>query len=299
MERVKGLKVGKTFEAGEMLAYDPNFFHETANGSIPYKLGALVPIAVFQMDQTYEDSILISDKLKREGEAEITVKRTLALSPKANLAKISKVGDKLSPNTALAVFENISDDEAAGELLNLVGKEFEESIHDLTTNVVKSKYDGVVSEVRVYYNYDLDQFSPTIRKFINNLDKIAAEKVKVLSNSNTRDPVRVNRPERVNTDKIHGESIDGILVEFYIKTIDSPGVGDKFSINACKGIVAKVFKPGKNPIMEDGTEVDYVVSPLSLVSRMTTDIFYTMWTNATLIELKKVVLEMAGIENKP
>lgn len=281
-----------------MLAYDSNFFHETENGSVPYKLGALVPISVNQLDQTYEDSILISDKLSTDSEAEITVKRTLSLSPKANLAKVSKVGDKLSPNSALAVFENITDDEAAGDLLNLIGKEFEESIHDLTTNVVKSKYDGVVSEVRVYYNYDVDQFSPSIKKYINTFEKIAAEKAKVISSANSRDPVRINKPERVNTDKIHGESIDGILIEFYIKTIDRPGVGDKFSINACKGIVAKVYKPGQNPVREDGVEVDYVVSPLSLVSRMTTDIFYTMWTNAVLVKLKEEILTLAGIENK-
>ena len=294
---IKGLKVGSKFKSGDVLCFDPNFFHQTASGSVAYKLGKLVPIAVAPSDQTYEDSILISSELCDASVAEITVHRTVALAPKANLSKIAKVGDKVSPNSALAVFENITDDAAAGELLNLVGKEFEESIHDLTTNVIKSKYDGEVSELRVYYNYELDQFSPSIRKFINRLEKEASERANAVGIHKAGEPVRINKPEFVTTDKIHGEAIDGILVEFYIKTVDRPGVGDKYSINACKGIVAKVFEPGENPITDDGLPIDYLVSPLSLISRMTNDIFYTLWTNAVLIKLKHDVLEIAGMGN--
>ena len=106
------------------------------------------------------------------------------------------------------------------------------------------------------------------------------------------EPVKITYPEFVNTDKIHGEKFDGILIDVYIKTLDKPGVGDKFSLNASKGIVAKVFEDGEEPITEDGEVIDYVFSPLSVISRMTSDIFFTMWINSVLLKLKEDIRDI-------
>lgn len=278
---------GKTFKEGDILAYDKSFFDETVTGSLSYKIGKLVPVAMFQLDQTYEDSVAISNRFADDSAAEITLLRSISLSPKANLQKVVKVNDTVTPNSPLAIFENISDDEMTSSLLDAIGAEFEETINDLTTNVVKAKYGGVITEIRVFYNYDIEEYSSSIKKFISNMEKLADKRKTKAESAKGNEPIRINYPEFVNTDKIHGEKFDGILIDVYIKTVDKPGVGDKFSVNACKGIVAKVFNDGEEPITEDNVIVDYVFSPLSITSRMTTDIFFTMWTNAVLLKLKE------------
>lgn len=39
-------------------------------------------------------------------------------------------------------------------------------------------------------------------------------------------------------------------------------------------------------------QVDYIMSPLSIVSRMTSDAFLSLWTNSVLVDLKKQVVDI-------
>ena len=43
-------------------------------------------------------------------------------------------------------------------------------------------------------------------------------------------------------------------------------------------------------------QVDYIMSPLSIVSRMTSDAFLSLWCNSVLVDLKKRVVDIYNKE---
>ena len=57
-------------------------------------------------------------------------------------------------------------------------------------------------------------------------------------------------------------------------------------------IISRVFEAGEEPTDETGHQVDYIMSPLSIVSRMTSDAFLSLWTNSVLVDLKARVAEI-------
>ena len=57
-------------------------------------------------------------------------------------------------------------------------------------------------------------------------------------------------------------------------------------------IISRVFEAGEEPTDETGHQVDYIMSPLSIVSRMTGDAFLSLWSNAVLVDLKKKVADI-------
>jgi len=290
-----GFKEGSRCKAGEVVAYDPSFFSPTRRkGEVAYKAGLLVRTAIAPLDQTYEDSLVITRRLAEDTAAQVTIMRPVSLGPNANLTKVARVGDKVDPSTALAVFENIADDEAVAKALSRIGAEFDEAIGELAKNTAVAKERGEVVEIRTYYNVPRDKLSDSIKVFVDRQEKLAEARRKIVSKGPRDEPLRVTFPEYVERSKIHGIPVEGVLIMFFIKTEDVAGPGDKFTGGgALKGIVARVLEPGEEPTCDDGGTIDYVVSPLSLASRMTPDAFLTLWTNAVLVGLRDRVVEIA------
>ena len=294
LELNPGIRAGARFDADQVLAHDPSFFSPRPDGSVAYKTGLLVKTAVIALDQTYEDSLMVTERLTRDTAATVTMARSVSLGSKANLQKIAKVGEAVNPNSALAVFENVTDDADVSDLLKRVGKEFDEAIADLTRNTAVAKYKGQIIEIRSYYNKDLEDLSPSLRAFIKRQEKEAEDRRKASEGAPTEEKVHVNAPVRITGDKVSGEIVDGVLIMFMIKILDVAAAGDKYVVSSpLKGIVSRVFEAGEEPVAEDGDQVDYIMSPLSIVSRMTTDCFMQMWSNAVLVGLKENVLKIA------
>jgi hypothetical protein len=288
-----GVEPGKRFAQDDILAHDPSYFAASDDGSTGYKSGILARIAIVALDQTYEDSLMVTSKLTRDTVALVTMARSVSLGAKTNLQGVAKVGTVVQPNDSLAVFENVTDDADVSALLARVGKEFDDAIAELTRNVAVAKYAGKVVEIRTYYNKDLDQLSPSLQKFIRLQERLADERKKAGAGAPTDEPVRANAPIRITRDKVAGEIVDGVLIQFLIQVEDEAAPGDKFVCSSpLKGIVSRVFEDGEEPEDEEGNQVDYITSPLSIVSRMTSDVFLAMWSNAVLVDLKKRVLEI-------
>ena len=219
--------------------------------------------------------------------------RSVSLGARTNLQKVATVGDVVDPNSALAVFENVTDDADISNLLQRVGKEFDDAVAELTRNTAVSKYAGKIVEIRTYYNKEMDELSPSLQRFIKAHEKAAQDRKAAAKGAPVDEPVRANAPVRITRDKFAGEVVDGVLVVFLIQVEDVAGPGDKLvSSSPLKGIISRVFEAGEEPTDEEGKQVDYIMSPLSIVSRMTVDAFLSLWTNAVLVDLKARVVDI-------
>jgi DNA-directed RNA polymerase beta subunit len=294
LELAPGVERGSRFGGGEVLALDPSFFAALEDGSVSYKTGLLARTAVVALDQTYEDSLMVTARLARDTAATITMMRPVSLGRSANLQSFASVGDDVGPNSPLAVFENVSDEADVAALLSRVGREFDEAIAELSRNVAVAKYGGRIVEARAYYNVDPSELSESLRAYLAGRLEAAGQRATAGAGAPPGEPVRSGAPERVSKDKVYGEPIDGVLIMYFIQMEDVAGPGDKYVTggSALKGIVSKVLEDGEEPMDEGGKQVDYIISPLSIVSRMTTDAFLNLWCNSCLVGLKEACLKI-------
>ncbi|QXN67858.1 hypothetical protein FPHOBKDP_00104 [Listeria phage LPJP1] len=294
-------KEGQKFKNGEILAKNPNFFIGDKQGEISYAIGKLSKVALAPLDGTYEDSSMISSSMSEDMTSKITMKKDLVLGTSANLSYIVKEGQNVKTGDSLAVFENEFDDDSINQLLNTIGDKFEEEIQEISNKVVKSKYTGVVQKINIYYNREIDEFSSSLQKLIKAYISKYEKKNKIISDYMKDSDIDIsydmNIPSitKMDSDKIKGNDVDGLLIEFYIEYEDNLSTGDKVTYyTALKTVISDVFPEGEEPFAESDPEehIEAVLSPLSVISRMTQDVYLTLYTNKALINLKKQIGEM-------
>jgi hypothetical protein len=175
---------------------------------------------------------MISDSLTKSMATLITMKKDITLNPGATVSLIAKKGQKVKSGQPLIIFENAFDDSSINDILSKIGDEFNKDIQELTNKVVKSKYTGTIVDIKIYYNRPIEEFSPSLQKIIKSYIRTGKNKLKKINDvrSNVDQlSLNVNIPtiEQVESEKISGQPVDGVLIEFYIEYEDELGVGDK------------------------------------------------------------------------
>ncbi|UAJ16994.1 hypothetical protein UFVDC4_00067 [Staphylococcus phage vB_SauM-UFV_DC4] len=296
-------EVGKKFNKGQVLAKNDSYFAGSgSNNDIQFAAGKLSKVAVASSYGTYEDSSIISNSMSEAMSTKVTMKKTVNLASNTNIQYIVKEGQNVRTGDPLMIFENSFDDEGIGSLLDKIGSEFEQEIQDISNRAVRSKYTGEIKKVNIYYNDDIENMSPTLAKLVNGYinkskSKYREYKNAVKDNKSTLPGLDVDIPavEKINSEKIKGEKVDGVLIEIFTEYEDDMSIGDKISFyGACKTVIADVTPPNESPYAEyrPDEEIEAIFSPLSIVSRMTTDIYLMLATNKALIELKRKVKDM-------
>lgn len=296
------LKKGQKFKANDILAFDKHFFNAGGTGIVTAPTmtkGRLSSVAIACLDVTFEDSTVITNETAEDMGSEISFMRTASISASANISKYAKKGDSVKSSDSLVVFEETFNDDSGdvGKLLDKLGSDFEQGISEYSKSVKPAKYTGVISDFRLYYNKEISEFSPSIQKMLKSYFKAAKAKLDVLDGTSKGDIVNVPIVEKVDGDKILGEDIDGLLMVYFIKTVDKFTVGDKLTVSkALKSISAEVLPDGLEPFVKesDGTRFkqDLVVSPLSTSSRMVQDFYMELWTNGGIIALKENIRDL-------
>ena len=277
------LNEGDKFKQGQIIAKNDQYFLGDNADNVTYSTGRMTKVAVTSADYTYEDSSIVTDALAEDLTSKITMKKTINLGVNANIEQMVKVGDKIKTGQSLMIFEESFEDESINALLTTLGDEFNEHVRENSKNKLKSKYTGEIVDIVIYYNRDISEYQPSVQKILK--DYIKAEKlkkqfVKTATGSNDVSSIRMKPINKQKPGKIKGEDVDGLLIEIYIEYMDKAGVGDKITFyTALKTIISDVIPKGQEPYSEyrQDEDIDAVFSPLSINSRMTTDVFNAMF----------------------
>jgi len=191
-----------------------------------YSTGKLCKVAITSGAFTYEDSSRIIDQLSKDLATDITMKKEISLGTNANITSIVKKGDQVKTGDNLLVYENSFEDSSLNSLLDKLGKDFNETISDMSKNIITSKYTGRIVDVKMYYNRDIEESSPSIQKILKNYIKEANKKNKLFANSSYIDN-QIIPVEKIHEKKIKGTEVDGILIEIYIEYHDEMSIGEK------------------------------------------------------------------------
>ena len=202
-------------------------------------------------------------------------------------------------------FERSFNEDSLNELLANVGEELREDIKMAGKDKVKSKYSGVIEDIKIYCTVDLEELSPSLRKIVSDYYAKVDKKRKLLDKyDESKNPVvkcgmLFNDPSsktEAKNNKIKGHHVgEGVLIEFFIKYYDEMAVGDKLAFfTALKSIVGEVIEEGEEPFSEfrPEEEVSSVIAPAAIIARGTPSIVLTMFANKVLVELKRTLKDI-------
>ena len=237
------VKKGQRVQPGDVLADGPS----TENGELALGKNLVVAYAIVE-GYGYEDSILISDRL---------VKEDLLTSISVEEYEADLVETKLGPEELTRDIPNVSEADLANlasDGIVIIGAEVGPG--DILVGKIAPKGEKeLTSEERL-------------------LRAIFGEKAREVRDTSLRMPhgergtvIGVQILDRDKGDELGPGVIKRVIVK--VAQMRKIEVGDKVAgRHGNKGVIAKIFPQADMPFLEDGTSVDLVISPLSVVSRM-------------------------------
>lgn len=297
-------KKGDKFDKNAILAYDDKFFSENSAFGNRFNIGSFQKVALLSSSLTYEDSSYVSKKLSREMATEVVMQKQAVLGPNTNVDFMVKVGDEVQSGDELIRFERSFNEDSLNALLFNIGDEMQEDIIMSGKDKVKSKYSGIIEDIKVYCTVDIDTLSPSLRQIVNDYyDKIKAKKAMLEKYDDKGSVVKCNMlfneptgKVETNNGKLRGAIVnDGVLIEFYIKVHDEVGVGDKIVFfSALKSIVGNVIPEGQEAytLFRPDESIDAVLSCNSLIARGISSAPKMLMSNKLLVELSRKLKEI-------
>ena len=298
---IPNYKKGDTFKKNDILAQDRDFFTNSEHFGNQFNIGTLEKIALLSSAATFEDSSYVTKQVSRDMASEIVMQKQVVLGPNTNVDYMVKIGDTVQSGDELIRFEQSFDEDSLNVLLSNVGEDMKEDIMMNNKEKVKTKYSGVIEDIKVYSSVSLNDLSPSLRKIVNKHYNRIKDRRKLLEKyDKSNNPlVKCNMLFNENTEtvkttndgKFKGVALnDGVLIEFYIKIHDELGAGDKIVFfSALKTIITNVIPEGQEAYtaFRPDEKIGAVLSCNSIIARGIVSCQYMMMGNKLLIELSR------------
>ena len=293
------LKVGQKFKANDILASDEKFFTNSKLTGNRFNIGTLCKVAIMSSYATYEDSTIITKKMAREMATEVCMPKDIVLGANTNVEYMVKVGDKVEVGDELIRFERSFDEDAYNKLLANIGEELGETISMGSKDQVKSKYSGVISDIKIYSTVGLDELSPSLRNIVKTYYDKTNKRKKLLNKYDNDNELykcgilfnEPTKPVQTKDGKVKGNIVnDGVLIQIFVKYEDELAIGDKITnFTALKGVIGAKVEEGQEAYtnFRPEEEISTCIAPAAIIARMTPSIVLTLLGNKVIVELKR------------
>jgi len=256
---VSNVKENQTFKKDDVLAYNSNFFEQDIldPSSIIYKTNFYVKTALYESDQTFEDSSSISKNIANKLKTTITKTKEIVVSFDQNIVDVVNVGDNINVNQPYMTIED--------PITSTIGNFSEDSLKalsKLSSQTPKSNYDGVVTKIEVLYNGDKNNMSEGLKKLADKSDRLLSKKLK----STGKDILtgKIDSDYRVNGSPLLENTA---VIIIYLDVEDIAGVGDKgVFANQLKSVFGEVMD--YDMTTETGIKIDAVFGYRSIAARI-------------------------------
>lgn len=259
------LKVGDSVKKNDVVTFNERFFEpDVFNPSqVNWKAGAMALVALIEGADTLEDSSAISPRLSKLLKTQITKEKVITVRFDQAVHGLVKPGDRVEPETILCTIEDSLT--ATSGAFTDKSLEHLQSISDQTP---QPKITGVIDQIEVFYNGELDDMIESVRQVAMYGDRLRKKAAAV-------NPDRMALTGQVDSSlRIGGHPVemDTIVIRVYI-TQDVPAIGGD------KGVFANQMKStfrnvmiGKNTT-EDGTPLDGYFGKKSVDERIVLSVF--------------------------
>lgn len=237
------VKIGDKVEAGEVIADGP----ATENGELALGSNLLIAYASFE-GLGYEDAIVISDRVAKED---------LLTSIHISEYRASVMDTKLGPEELTNDIPNVSESYLSN--LNMDGI--------IRVGSVVNSGDILVGKIAPKGETELTPEERLLRAIFGEKSREVRDTSKRLPHGQSGTVIDVQV-----LDRELGDELDpGTLKEVIVKVAETRKitVGDKVAgRHGNKGVISKIVPSADMPHLEDGTPVDIIISPLSVLARM-------------------------------
>lgn len=293
------LKVGDIFKKGDIIAYDRSSFSDKVgeDDNLAYNVGVLAKVAIMNTDEGFEDSTSVSTWLSEAMATDVVVEKETDVSKNANIYQLVKIGDAVQEGDPLITMQNSFDEKDANMLLkNITDPSF---VSDLGRVRVKSKYTGVIQDIKIYRTCDIEEMSDSLKKIVTEYeDKIKAQK-KLYEKFKAPGANLLDPDYKMEATGKMKNNQDGVKIVFYIKYNDKLSVGDKVvAQSANKGVIKNIFPKGYEPFSEfrPDESIHALFAARSFNARMVTSVWVSGAINKCMIELDRAVKDIMGID---
>jgi hypothetical protein len=250
---ITNLSKGDTIKPYDIIYYDDAFFGVDIfdDKRIVYKGGDVVLVAFNENQETYEDSATIDRDFANKFSTNLTSVVSFTIPTTSKLKEVREVGDNVKYNDTMVNFVNSNgfDD---GELNSDRAKEFLDSID---TNALRAESKGHLFKVEVFYRAELKDMSPSIRKFVEKIDKDMVERTGY-----------TGKVDHTYSIKARPLDEDQLEIKFYMEKTVGIGVGDKAILaNQLKMTFGEVADKITG---ENGERIDLTTSDRSVGARI-------------------------------
>src|SRR5699024_5138405 len=188
----------------------------------------------------------ITDSFAHRFATRITKQKRVILSKYANIKYIAKIGQEVQANDIILAFDDTEDELSSQLLASMAEQMGDEDVINATTAPVRTKFTGVIKDIRIIYTVPVKEMTKSLAKVVNDYVAEASKRDQVIWKyvnfrvSNTFVMTSVLQiPDSQGL--VAGTRVDeGVIIDFYIEYEDVAGNGDKGSIGALKFTVCNV-----------------------------------------------------------
>jgi hypothetical protein len=257
----------------DVITYDSLFFEPDIFDSrvLVFKTGMIVRVAFKEVEETFEDSGAISEKMQERLSTDITAVKSIVTNASNRLINIKPKTSRVSYHDELLTIIEQQDEADIPYELSDKTKAILENNRNASP---KAEKDGRVVMVKCYYNCEYGEMSSSVRKLVKTIEDEYGS-------------CKVNNGYSVNGTKLLPGEIE---IKYYIEGGLSAGVGDKFVLNnQLKFTLSTVF-PNKI-VSKDGRPIDLKFSTKSKDNRIVTSADIIAVKTTAIITLQERMLE--------
>lgn len=255
--KITDVKVGDTFKAGKILAWDELYFARDPFDSnrVVFKTGMMVRVGLFEEQYTFEDSMGLTSDFARRSNTPFLKSDSFIVRADQSIKLHAKVGDYVEYDSILCDIQD--------PISSVFGDDGElDGLERYGIKQQKAKLAGVITKIDVTYNGDIEDWDKDLKKFIKSQDshraKVAQYKYLTASNGN------VGGNTSIGKSKVYP---DTALVTITIEANINSTTADKFVLgNQMKGTVGYIYPNSVKTL--DGRPVDIIFSVKSILARM-------------------------------
>ena len=295
-------KIGQKFKKNDIIAYDKLSFTSNMgeDDNLAYNVGTLAKVVIMNTDEGFEDSTSISEWLSKAMGTEVVTDKDVDISAKANVYDMVKVGQEVQEGDPLIVFQNSYEEEDANLLLKSITNS--DAVSDLGRVRLKSKYTGVIQDIKIYRTCELEDMSESLKRIVSNYEKEIKKRKAMYKKYGIQGANQLDPDYKMSPTGIMKNNQKGVKIVFYIKYEDELSVGDKVvAQSANKGVVKNVIPKDLTPFSEfrPNEQIHAMFASRSFNARMVTSVWISGAINKCLIELDRKCKDILGIEWEP
>lgn len=275
---VTDLKVGDTVQAGDTVTYHKGFFKRDRFNPKRYHWmnGTVCTVAFLESRKTHEDACSISDEFSKSLSSEFSIEKHITVRFDQKVHNLLKVGATVKHGDALCILED--------DIASKAGVFSEESLNTLKAlsgQAPVAKVSGVIDQIVVYYNGDIQDMSESLQAITSESDKRLRSKLRDAGKNVYTGSV----PDGY---RIEGEPLlpDTVDIVISISHRVGAGVGDKGVLGLqLKTEISEVYK---YPVTtEAGRPIDLIFGGHGVYNRIVGSAPKTGTTNTVIKLLSK------------